>query len=336
VLQASFFDGRSTRVRAVSLSVAGADLVITGEDVDIRTPFVRVQVDERLGRAPRRLRLQDGSFCEVRDRDALDSLLSLAGHRDGRVDWVQRQWSLVALAMVAFIAIAAAGYAWGLPWAAVHGARRLPPAVGRTLGTQALKALDGGLLVPSTLPAKRRQELEARFRTLRLPDGQQHVAANLVFRRSPGLGANAFALPDGTIVVLDDLITALDDDEQIIAVLAHELGHVQGRHGLQLLLRSSAVGAFTALYLGDISPLLAAAPAALVSAHYSQDLEQEADDYAAATLRANGMSPGLLADALDTQLKSHPDTAPLAFLASHPPTTERMRRLRRQASLAPK
>jgi Zn-dependent protease with chaperone function len=335
VLQASYFDGRSTRVRAVTLSVAGADLVIMGEDVEIRTPFVGVKVDERLGRAPRRLRLQDGSFCEVRDLDALDTLLSLAGHRDGRVDWLQRQWSLVLLATAAFIAIAAAGYVWGLPWAAAQGARRLPTAVGRTLGTQALKALDSGFLVPSALPAQRRQELEARFRALRLPDGRQPVAPTLIFRSSPRLGANAFALPDGTIVVLDDLITALDDNERIIAVLAHELGHVQARHSLQLLLRSSAVGTLAALYLGDVSSLLAAAPAALVLARYSQDLEQEADDYAAATLQANGMSPGLLADALETLVKSHPDAATMAFLASHPPTSQRMRRLRRQAGREP-
>ena len=76
-------------------------------------------------------------------------------------------------------------------------------------------------------------------------------------------------------------------------------------HGLQLLLQSSAVGAFWTLYIGDISTLLAAAPAAVVQARYSQDLERQADDYGAALLIHNGMSPALLADALKKLAASH-------------------------------
>jgi Zn-dependent protease with chaperone function len=135
-------------------------------------------------------------------------------------------------------------------------------------------------------------------------------------------------LPDGTIIVLDDLITALDDDQQSLAVLSHELGHAHERHGLQLLLRSSAVGAFMTFYLGDISTLLAAAPAAVVEARYSQEFERQADDYAAALLRHNGMSPGLLADALTRLAELQPAFSKGRYLASHPSTDERIRRLR--------
>ncbi|MEA3183392.1 MAG: hypothetical protein QOI59_6915, partial [Gammaproteobacteria bacterium] len=66
------------------------DLAIAGEDINLRVPFARIQVDERLGRAARRLRLPDRTFLEVRDLDALDVLLSSAGHRDGPVDRMQR------------------------------------------------------------------------------------------------------------------------------------------------------------------------------------------------------------------------------------------------------
>jgi hypothetical protein len=76
VVQASYFDGHSTRVRSVALSATDGDLVIAGEDIAVRVPFNQVKVDERLGQAPRRLRLNDGTFCEVRDLEALDSLLS--------------------------------------------------------------------------------------------------------------------------------------------------------------------------------------------------------------------------------------------------------------------
>jgi Zn-dependent protease with chaperone function len=326
VLSANYFDGRSTRVRVVNLSVVGEDLVILGEDVDVRVPFARVKVDERLGRAPRRLRLEDGASCEVRDLDALDTLLSATAHRDGWVDRMQRRLQFVLLSLVACVALAAAGYKWGLPWAAAQGAQHLPPAVGRTLTVQTLKVLDGRILLPSKISPERRQSLSDQFHALRLPEGGTPVS-ELLFRRSPQLGANAFTLPDGTIIVLDDLVTLINDDPQILAVFAHELGHAHGRHGLQLLLQSSAVGAFWTFYVGDISSLLAAAPAALLQARYSQGLEREADDYGAALLMQNGMSPALLAEALKKLTESRPDSSKGGYLSTHPATEERLRHL---------
>src|ERR1700686_782622 len=327
MVHANYFDGRSTRVRSVNLSVAGEDLIIAGEDVNFRVPFADVRVDERLGRAPRRLRLKDGTFCEVRDLDALDTLLSSTAHRDGWVDRMQRHLQFVLFSIVACVALAAGAYKWGLPWAAAKGARTLPPAIGRTLSVQTLKLLDGKILMPSEIAGEHRQALSARFHALRLPEGGT-PDSELLYRSSPQLGANAFTLPDGTIVVLDDLLTSIGDDSQGLAVFAHELGHAHGRHGLQLLLQSSAVGAFWTLYIGDISNLLAAAPAARVQARYSQDLEKQADDYGAALLMQNGMSPALLADALDKLAASHSGSSNGGYLSSHPSTDDRMRLLR--------
>jgi len=332
MLQANYFDGRSTRVRVVTLSVDGEDLVIAGEDIDSRVPFAHVEVDERLGRAPRRLRLPDGTFCEVRDLEALDTLLSSTAHRDGWVDRMQRHLQFALFATVACAVLVVMAYKWGLPWAAAIGARHLPPAVGKAISVQTLRLLDGKLLMPSKLADERRQALSAKFHALRLPEGGS-PDSELLFRSSPELRANAFTLPDGSIIVLDDLITSIDDDQQILAVFAHELGHAQGHHSLQNLLHSSAVGAFWTIYVGDISTLLAAAPAALVQARYSQDLERQADDYGAALLVHNGMSPALLADALKKLADSHAGTSAGGYLSSHPSTDERMRHLRNLAPI---
>jgi Zn-dependent protease with chaperone function len=331
MLEANYFDGRSTRVRVVHLSVAGDALVIAGEDVNLQVPFADVSVDERLGRAPRRLRLKDGAFCEVRDLDSLDALLATTAHRDGWVDRMQRHLHFVLFSIVACIALLAAAYEWGLPWAAAKGARRLPPAIGKTLSVQTLKILDGNILEPSKIPVERQQALRTALHALQLPQGGT-PDSDLLFRRSLQLGANAFTMPDGTIIVLDDLITSIGDDRQILAVFAHELGHAYGRHGLQLLLQSSAVGAFWTLYVGDISGLLAAAPAALVQARYSQEFERQADDYGAALLMRNGMSPALLAEALDKLSKSHAGSSKGGYMSSHPSTDERMRHLRELAA----
>ncbi|MBS0387112.1 MAG: M48 family metallopeptidase [Proteobacteria bacterium] len=334
MLQAQYVDGRSTRVRTVSLSVSGTDLVITADDLQRAEPLAGVVFDEQLGNAPRRVRLADGAFCEVRDLDGLRALMASARLRDGWVDRAQRHLPWVLMSVVGCVALVAAGYRWGLPWGARMLAQRLPPAISAMLSRQTLKALDGGMLLPSQLDGARQASLRSQFQALRLPDGEP-IRWTLLFRRSPALGANAFTLPDGTIVLLDDLVAQLDNDQQVMAVLAHELGHAQGRHGMQLLLRSSAVGAFLAFYLGDFSQLLAAAPAALAQARYSQSLEWQADEYGSAVMRANGMSPALLADALRLLSKSHHDAAGVSYLTSHPPTAERMRRLEELAQLRP-
>jgi len=65
----------------------------------------------------------------------------------------------------------------------------------------------------------------------------------------------------------------------------------------------------------------------LVQARYSQGFEREADDYGAAVLLRNGMSPRLLAEALTTLSKSHPGSSNGGYLSTHPSTQERMRHL---------
>lgn len=326
MVAAHYFDGRSTRINRVELSFADDTLVIAGDGVDLSLPFGHVTVDEKLGRAARRLRLPGGAFCEVSDLAGLDSLLAAAGHRDGTVDRWQRHWRIALGAGAVCVALAVAAYLWGLPIAADFGAHHLPPRAGKILSAQTLKALDGPVFQTSKIPEDRQAAITARYRALRRPEGGT-PEGELLFRQSAILGANAFTLPDGRIVLLDDLANGLSDDETI-AVLSHELGHAHGRHGLQMLLRSSAIGAFWTLYLGDISQLLAAAPTVLMQAHYSRDLEREADDYGAALLTANGLSPTLLADALEKLAAMHKDSRDRGYLASHPSNDDRISKLR--------
>jgi Zn-dependent protease with chaperone function len=112
-----------------------------------------------------------------------------------------------------------------------------------------------------------------------------------------------------------------------MAALAHELGHAHGRHSLRSLLQSSVLGTFLAFYVGDFSSVLAVAPATLLHAKYSRELEQQADDYAAIVLRFNGMSPVLLAEALKKLAASHQGNGDVGYMSTHPAIDERVRHL---------
>jgi predicted Zn-dependent protease len=43
---------------------------------------------------------------------------------------------------------------------------------------------------------------------------------------------NAFALPNGHVYVNTGMLARLDDEDQLAAVLAHEISHVAGHHGI--------------------------------------------------------------------------------------------------------
>ncbi|MFX6702058.1 M48 family metallopeptidase, partial [Acinetobacter baumannii] len=105
--------------------------------------------------------------------------------------------------------------------------------------------LDQHVLAPSKLDAQRAKGITSRFRALTAPmaDAPDY---QIVFRKSR-IGPNAFALPSGQIVVTDEIVQLLDDDDALMGVLAHELGHVHRRDLMRRLIQSSAIAATATL-----------------------------------------------------------------------------------------
>lgn len=141
--------------------------------------------------------------------------------------------------------------------------------------------------------------------------------------------ANAMALPGGVILISDELLELLESEAELVAVLAHELGHIELGHcfdrvRFQLLLRRSGVDS-----LGAIAD---AAIQLLLQHSYSKTAEQEADDYSFRLLLDSPYDPSALGrafrafnglesrstDAAEREARRHAD--PLRdYLASHPP-----------------
>src|SRR5690242_18998680 len=100
--------------------------------------------------------------------------------------------------------------------------------------------LDGAVFHPSRLSTERQDELQRRFTdmTAGLDDGHHY---QLILRNGGRLGPNAFALPSGIVVMTDQLVHWAESDEEIVAVLAHVIGHVPGRHALRQMLKAAGV-----------------------------------------------------------------------------------------------
>ena len=216
-----------------------------------------------------------------------------------------------------------------MPWLADRIAEQIPPTAERSLGDQVLGSLDRLGLGASTLDADRRNVLAARFAKLAqgAPGGADY---RVEFRNAPGIGANAFALPGGTVVVTDQLVNLLGDDREFDAVVAHEIGHQQHRHAIRQTLRTSFVAIVAAFFAGDVSSasaVVVAVPSFLLDNHYSRTFEEEADAYAFDLLARHDESPHWFAEAMRLLESQHPDRRrgrEPAYLSSHPATFDRI------------
>jgi Zn-dependent protease with chaperone function len=325
----NYFDGKSSRRIPVRLSSVDQSLHLTGEGIDRIVPPVLLNIMEPMGKTHRRILFRDGGYCEIAPMENPENLLAALGHRESReVSW-QFNIKAVLVSLVLSTTALALLYYYALPQFTTWTANRIHPHFMDKASEETLSTLDKQLLRPSLLSRERQQSLENRLQLLlATAPAISEFTFTLQFRSAPSIGPNAFALPNGSIILLDELTRLLDDDE-IVAVLAHEIGHVSARDGLRQLIQGSLVGAITAWYIGDASSLLASLPAAALSTRYSRTMESEADHYGAILLIGQHISPNLLADALrklqDIQQSKASD---FVYFSSHPLTADRIRQLR--------
>lgn len=325
-----YFDGVSSQHWDVTVRLDEQRVLhVTGLPTPVAHPLAAVKVDARLGNTARALWFPDGAKCETHDHAALDELGRQQGKgRGGRlVHALESSGRAAFIAVVLLVALMGAGAKWGIPFAARRIAAAVPPALAYDLGRGTLQALDKIMLKPSGLTDEQKAPLEHEFKGMaaHYPD----LPLRLTFRS--GVGPNAFALPDGTVVATDELVKLAKNDQEVMAVLAHEIGHVHHRHSLRMALESSTVLLLVSTYLGDVTQLTtlsASLPGVYAQAHYSREHETEADTFALEYLDQTGIAHHYFADILRSLQKEvgADDQHGLQYLASHPPTTERIRR----------
>ena len=325
ILQAVYFDGKNSRRHPVSVMIAGGKLKVIGRDVTEEFDALRVRRSLRVGNTPRWLYLPGDGACVTSDNDTVDRMT-----RDRRYELILHQWeSRPAYAAIAIVLVVAA--MWLLmdrvvPLAVDYAAQHIPLEAESALGRETLSGMERHVLKRSKLSAARQAALRAKL------DAMAHVANEttpyrLEFRASPIIGPNAFALPSGIIVLTDELVKYAINDQEVLGVLAHELGHVRHRHTMRQLLESSATALIIAGVTGDVASatsLAAAAPTILLQTKYSRDYEREADIYAIDMMGKAGYNPGHLAAILARISAKQPHQRGVpTFLSSHPPTEER-------------
>lgn len=204
----------------------------------------------------------------------------------------------------------------------------VPASMDSALGREALQVLDQVVFSASELDEKRQRQLLSRFDEMTQGLADEHDL-RLEFRKSRYVGPNAFALPSGIIVVTDELVSLADHPNELIAILAHEIGHIRHRHALRRLLQSSGTVLLISSITGDITSitaLSAALPTMLLEAKYSRAFESEADEFALQYLDDHDIPAKHFADILGRlEELSGTNSRTRDYLATHPPTSRRLK-----------
>ena len=338
-----YHDGQSGRHDAVmridehgncQVLFGGSELIEAGR-------FNQLDISPRLGNTPRLIHLLDGSTFETPDNESIDRVLIRLKHGRG---YRLLHRAEIHLPLVLLFTLLVGAFAWGtvkfgIPALASNVAQSLPVGVSQSMGQGTLTLLDKSTLEPSELTPQRQQALQALFQRYTA----QFPALNIqvVFRQGEHIGANAMALPDGHIVFTDQLIELAADDRELLAVLGHEIGHLEHRHLLRRALQSSMMTTVVLLVTGDVSSvssIIYSLPTLLMELAYSRQFENEADDAAYRFLTDNNIDPEYFARIMqrledfpgkreNTEAKEKTSPTKLfPYLTTHPATAERIQR----------
>jgi Zn-dependent protease with chaperone function len=274
---------------------------------DVRGPEVRVyQVRQRLGL---RFTGTGGEYVRI-----------------WIVNFLESGWKTAIACLLGLLLCLWGFVAAGIPFLAKMAATAVPAAVTDRLSRQTLAVLDARFLEPSDLDADRSAHLQNLFHGL-VGRKRSPVNYRLEFRKSGQVGANAFALPSGLIVMTDELVGLVDNDRELIGVMAHEIAHVENRHGLRVLFQNAGTLLLVSALAGDMSSISTAGetlPTLLIESGYSRRFEKEADRAAGTYLIRMGWGTSSLQNILARLTKTAPIHPAFALHSSHTDLEERI------------
>lgn len=138
---------------------------------------------------------------------------------------------------------------------------------------------------------------------------------------------NAFALPGGKVYLLSGLLEQSQKQDEVIGVLAHELGHLEHRDHLRRIIATGGTAMVVGMLFGDITggAAMISVGNTLLNASYSRQNEAQADEFAAQTLADLGRPAKPLGELLIRI--SGEDEPKLSILQDHPLSEARLKRL---------
>lgn len=289
-VQGVYFDGKSSRDHDATLHLGHDRLTLSVPDAGLVRSWraQEVELDPPIPGVRRSLKFPDGSRFESRDDASISAWEQQTGRNRmlGRVRGLESRWGTALGALVVAVLAVWGFIQYGIPAMARQAAAITPRSVLKTFDDQTVKLLqDQEFLAPTKLSAARQAQLQQEFKQVAAWAGggypYQLLLRNGQVNGEETIGPNAFALPNGTVVMTDQLVALAKNDREIMGVLAHETGHVTHRHALSSVYQALGLAVVTTAFTGDLvssTTFAAAVPATLLKGGYSRAAETDADE----------------------------------------------------------
>lgn len=210
--------------------------------------FNTLNISPPLGNTPREISLSAGQLFITEDFNAIDEILKhQAPFSSNLIHKLESNLILVLFSTIATAALIGLLMTQGIPLAAKTIAFNMPEIASIKMASS-LTILDKTLFDPSELEADKQESLRKLLSPYITSFSELHPI--LEFRQ--GMGANAFALPGGEIILTDDFVNLTDNDEELIAVFFHEMGHLQYKHIVRRAIQDSMITLLTIIITGDL------------------------------------------------------------------------------------
>jgi Zn-dependent protease with chaperone function len=235
------------------------------------------------------------------------------------------------LLLAAFVLAFCAGvYFYVVPWMAEKAVDLIPRSVDDRIGSS---YDENGVLgteeKDSTLTVYVNRYLRAMAPEL---DSRYHLT---VIRNDDMV--NAFALPDGRLMIYTGILKKMNTHEELAGVLAHEVSHVEHRHSMRLMTRSLSGYLLLTLVLNDVNGLMTLL---IDNAHnlqnlsYSRKFERQADLTGLALLQKHRIDPQGMVRLFELLSKEQEIEIP-GWMSSHPVSKERIQYIREKITSSP-
>ncbi|MDY3317449.1 M48 family metallopeptidase [Riemerella anatipestifer] len=278
-----------------------------------------------------------GNFIEVRNKNYPEALLKIedkvftqkfyeAMRLNRRIDLHTRLlgfgFSKLVIIAIGLLGLMALSYFYILPPFAERAAMLLPKEIDNQIGD----AFENTFIENQNIDYKKTEYLETFASQLDLGNTKA-----LRFTVVQSEEINAYALPNGSIVVFTGILDHIKTSDELVALLGHEASHVNHRHSTRMLCRNLAGYMLVSLLLSDVNGIMAVLTENAQQLHslsYSRKFEQEADEQGVQILINNKVNPNGMINLFERIEHEDENTLP-NILRTHPLTKDRMDNIRK-------
>ena len=145
---------------------------------------------------------------------------------------------------------------------------------------------------------------------------------------------NAFALPGGQVFITEALLGLLKTEDEVAAVLGHEVGHVLARHSAEQLakqqLTQQLIGAVVVGSGSYDAAQLAQLAGSMINMKHGRNDELEADALGLRLAREAGYDPRAMINVMQVLEKASGGSRQPEFASTHPSPANRIERIKQE------